>query len=104
MDHISVDVKRLQTLEDLAVHLSTAIYSLMTLHNFEVRAIEIGIMKEDMNERANTIAWDLKRLMKIYKNQLEEVLDLLPDDFNAYEAIKKLQKQKVKTPKKKKDE
>jgi hypothetical protein len=104
MDHTPVDVKRLKTLEDLAVHLSTALYSLMTLHNFEIRAIEIGIMKEDMNERANTIAWDLKRLMKIYKTQLEEVLDLLPDDFNPNEAIKKLQKQNVRNAKKKKDD
>lgn len=101
MDHTPVDVKSLKTLEDLAVHLSTGLYSLMTMHNFQVRAIEIGIMKEDMNERGNVISWDLRRLIKHYKEQLEEVLELLPDDFNPNEAIKNLQKAKVKKTRKK---
>ena len=102
MDHTPVDVKRLNTLEDLAVHLSTAIYSLMTLHNFQVKSVEIGLMKEDMNERANTIVWDLHRAMKQYRDQLEATLELLPDDFNPNEAIKNLQKEKVKKPRAKK--
>lgn len=102
MDHTPVDVKSLKSLEDLAVHLSTGIYSLMTMHNYQVRAIEIGIMKEDMNERGNTIAWDLRRLIKHYKEQLEETLQLLPDDFNPNAAIKNLMKPKVKKTRAKK--
>lgn len=92
MDHTPVDVKSLKTLEDLAVFLSTGFLSLNTLHNTQVRAIELGIMKEDMNERANTIAWDLRRLMKLYEVQLCEVLELLPEGFCAQETILKLQK------------
>ena len=101
MDHTYVDAKSLKSLDDLAVFLTTALISLQTLHNAQVRAIEIGIMKEDMNERANTIAWDLRRLIKNYKDQLEAVLELLPDDFNAMEAVKKLQAVKMKKSKKK---
>ena len=92
MDHTPVDVKSMKTLEDLAIFLSTGLLSLNTLHNTQVRSIELGIMKEDMNERANTIAWDLRRLMKLYETQLHEVLELLPSDFNADETVKKLQK------------
>lgn len=102
MDHTPVDVKSLKSLEELAVHLSTALYSLMTLHNYQVRAIEIGIMKEDMNERSNTIAWDLRRLMKHYKEQLDETMQLLPVDFNPNETIKNLMKPKVKKTRAKK--
>lgn len=92
MDHTPVDVKSLKTLEDLAIFLSTGFLSLNTLHNTQVRAIELGIMKEDMNERANTIAWDLRRLMKLYETQLHDVLELLPEGFSAEETVKKLQK------------
>ncbi len=104
MDHTPVDVKSLKSLEDLAVHLSTGIYSLMTMNNFQVRSVEIGIMKEDMNERSNTMMWDLRRLIKQYKDQLEAVLELLPDDFNPHDTIKKLQAAKVRKPRKKKEE
>lgn len=103
MDHTPVDVKSLKSLEDLAIHLTAGMYSLMTMNNFQVRAIELGIMKEDMNERSNTIIWDLRRLLKHYQTQLESVLELLPDDFNPNEVIKNLQKEKVKKTRKKRD-
>lgn len=90
MGHTLVDVKSLKSLEDLAIQLTSAIYSLMTLHNYQVRAIEIGIMQEDMNERANTIAWDLKRLMKHYQIQLDATLELLPPEFDPKKHIKKM--------------
>lgn len=92
MDHTPVDVKSLKSLEDLKECLVTSVVSLLTLHNYQVRAIEIGIMKEDMNERANTIAWDIRRLIKLYKDQLHEVLDLLPDSLEVDETIEKFQK------------
>lgn len=90
MHHTYVDVKNLKSLEDLAIHLTSAIYSLMTLNNFQIRSIETGIMKEDMNERANTIVWDLRRLMKHYQNQLDTTLELLPPEFDAKKHIKKM--------------
>ncbi len=96
----SVDVKKIKTLEDLAVSLTSALLSLMTLQNEQVRALELGIMKEDMNERANTMIWDIRRLINHYKIQLEAVLELLPDDFNAVEVIKKMQRKKRNAPQK----
>lgn len=96
MDHTYVDEKSLKSLEDLSVFLTSGMMSLMTLQNLQVRAIEIGIMKEDMNERSNTIIWDLRRLIKNYQIQLEEVLELLPPDFNAEATIDKLKSAELK--------
>lgn len=95
MDHTYVDSKNLKTLEDYAIFLASALLSLVTLQNLEIRAIEIGIMKEDMAERSNTMIWDSRRLMKLYKDQLEATLELLPEDFNHLEVMKKLQAQQL---------
>jgi hypothetical protein len=110
MDHTFVDEKSLKNLEDYAVFLSSALLSLITLQNLQVRAIEIGIMKEDQAERANTIIWDLRRLMKLYSIQTESILELLPDDFNAIAIIEKLKAKELtkarsmtRKPKEKKD-
>lgn len=90
MDHTYVDEKSLKSLEDCAIFLTSGMLTLKTLQNHQVRAIEIGIMKEDMNERANTIIWDLRRLLKLYQDQLEATLELLPDDFNGQAILEKL--------------
>jgi hypothetical protein len=90
MDHTFVDEKSLKSLEDYAVFLTSGMITLMTLQNIQVHAIKIGIMKEDMNERANTIIWDVRRQIKLYEEQLKEVLDLLPEDFTADAIIEKL--------------
>lgn len=90
MDHTFVDAKSLKTLEDLIFHLGESKASLTTLYNYQKRAIEIGIMKEDMNERANTILWDIERLIKLYENQMVSVFELLPSTFNPEEVMKKL--------------
>lgn len=104
MDHTIVDVKSLKNLEDLKDCLLKSIGSLVTLHEFQVRAVEIGIMKEDMNERANTIAWDLRRLIKLYREQLYNVLELLPDSVEIDESMQEFQKQMKKEAKKLKEQ
>lgn len=95
MDLTYVDEKKLKTLEDYAVFLGTAMLSLTTLQNYDIKAIEIGILPEDMNVRANTLVWDLRRLITMYKVQLEHALDLVPDDFNASAIIEKLKKTEI---------
>jgi hypothetical protein len=92
VDLTYVDEKKLKTLEDYAVFIGTAMLTLTTLQNYEIRAIEIGILPEDMNTRSNTLIWDIRRLITMYKVQLEHVLDLVPDDFNASAIIEKLKK------------
>lgn len=90
MNHTFVDEKSLNSLEDLAVHLASGLMSLLTLQNMLVRALEIGIMKEDQAERTNTMIWDLRRLMKLYQEQTTSVLELLPENFNFDAIIAKL--------------
>lgn len=95
MDHTFVDEKNLKSLEDLAIYLTTAMLSLKTLQNIQVQALEIGIMQEDQAERANTIIWDIRRLIKLYQDQTESVLELLPDDFNHVAIIEKLKEREL---------
>lgn len=95
MDHTYVDEKNLKSLEDLAVVLVTGILTLQTLHNLQVKAIDLGIMPDEMATRTNTILWDLRRLMKLYQEQTENVLELVPDDFNAEAIINGLKKREL---------
>ncbi len=95
MDLTYVDAKNLKNLEGYAVALTTGMLSLKTLENFHIRAIEIGILPEDLSCRCNTIVWDLRRMIKLYKDQLESVLELLPDDFNATSIIDMLKKSEL---------
>lgn len=95
MDHTLVDEKSLKTLEDYAVYLLTGMLSLKTLHNQQVRALELGIMPEDMAERSNTLLWDLRRLIKGYKEQAEAVLELLPGDFTIEKVMETLKAREI---------
>ena len=95
MQHTFVDVKSLRNLEDYAVLLESSKITLLTLYNIHVRAIEIGILKEDMIERVNTILWDTKRQLKMYIDQLEAVKELLPSKFNPKKQLKRLVKNAI---------
>ncbi len=90
MDHTFVDEKSLKSLDDYAVMLTANLITLLTLQNIQVRALEIGILSPALNERANTLIWDIRRLLNLYQTQLNEVLELLPDDFDGKEIISKL--------------
>jgi len=92
VDLTYVDAKSLKSLEDYAVALVTGMLSLKTLEAFHIKAVDLGILSEDMSCRANTIIWDLRRDIKLYKDQLESVLELVPDDFNANTIIESLKK------------
>lgn len=77
----------MKSLEDYAFALILGSLSLKTLESYHIRAIEIGILPEDLACRANTIIWDIKRLWKLYQDQAEGVLELVPDDFNTESII-----------------
>lgn len=96
MENTFIDEKNLKTLEDYAVFLTSEMLTLMTLQNIQIRALEIGIMQEDQAERANTIIWDLRRLIKLYKDQVESVLELIPDNFDHLAIIEKLKQGELK--------
>lgn len=95
MEVTFVDAKKLKTLEDYSVALISGMLSLRTLEEYHKRAVDIGILTEDLSCRANTIIWDIRRMLKLYKDQVESVLELLPDEFNATMIIENLKKQHI---------
>lgn len=90
MDHTLVDANKVKSLEEYAILLASGLISLVTLQNIQVKAIKEGIMPEDMNERANTIIWDIRRQINMYQQQLNTTLELLPEDFNSVPIIERL--------------
>ena len=95
MDHTYVDEKSLKTLEDYVVFLVSGMLTIKTLQNVQVRAIELGILKEDLGDMANAIAWDLRKLIKLYKDHTEAVLELIPGEFTAESIIEILKKREL---------
>ena len=69
--------------------------TIKTLQNVQVRAIELGILKEDLGDMANAIAWDLRKLIKLYKDHTEAVLELIPGEFTAESIIEILKKREL---------
>jgi hypothetical protein len=47
-------------------------------------------MSDELNERAKTMIWDIKRMLKSHETQLKGVLELLPDDFDPEKVIEEL--------------
>ena len=90
MTNVYVNASKLKSLEDYAVALTSVIITLKTLESFQVRAMELGILPEDMECRTNTILWDLRRMIKLYQDQLEACLELLPEDFTPESIVKSL--------------
>ncbi len=77
-----VDASKMKDLEGYVTALVTGLLSLKTLESFHVRAVDIGILKEDLDCRANTLIWDLRRLMKLYTDQAAAVMELLPEGYD----------------------
>ena len=90
MDTTYTDKNSLKTLEDYAVFLVSGMLTLKTLSNQQVRAVELGIMPDELVEIANVITHDLRRLLKMYQNQAEGTLQLLPEDLNFDSIIDRL--------------
>jgi len=95
VDHTYLDEKSLKNLEDYTVLLGSAILTLQTLHNLQVKSLEIGIMPEDMSERATSIIWSLRALMKHYDTQLNSALELIGDDFDHESVISRLKEKEL---------
>ncbi len=95
MDHTFVDEKSLKSLEDYAVLLTAGIMTLQTLHNLQVKCLSLGIMPEDMSERATSIIWSLRAMMKHYETQLNSALELIGDDFDHKATILQLKEKEL---------
>lgn len=85
-----------KTLDEACVLIATAMLSISTLHNIQVQLVESGLLPEDIIERCNVIAYDLKRLLALHQKQIDSMLDLLPQHFDPKDALNKLIKQRKK--------
>lgn len=83
-----LDSEKMETLEDYAVFLGCGIISTNSIEKFHATAIEKGILTDDMIMRAKVLIWDCHRQRKQIYEQLQEVLALLPDNFNLKDAFK----------------
>ncbi len=85
-----VEAKKMKSLEDYLIALVTGMISIKTLESFHAQAINLGILKEDQECRGNTILWDCKRLQRLYLDQADSVLQLLPDEISLPDIVNKL--------------
>lgn len=106
-----VNPNGVDTLEHYAISLVTSLLSLKTIEASQIAAMQKGILDESELHNAETMIWELRRLMKIYQNQSEYVLARLPDDFNLETIMDSLRgqtlakaKQMTRKRKPKKDE
>lgn len=70
-----VCAEKLENLEDYATSLLTGIASLKTLGAYHVKAVDSGLLDQDEEEMANSILWELKRVLHMYKTQMQNVLE-----------------------------
>lgn len=109
MNHIQfVSAESLETLEQYGASLVSAMVTLRTLESFHIAAFNKGILKEDEAESGKTICWEIRRLIQMYKTQMENILDRT--EINEERVITSLKammpqiKMPKKTSKKKKSE
>lgn len=70
-----VNSENLENLEQYAAALLSSMISLRTLESFHIVAFRKGLLDEDESETGKTICWEIKRLMALYKAQIENVLN-----------------------------
>jgi len=100
MEYNLVNAKDMQSHEDYLTACLMSMINLEALEKFHIRAVELGLLKEDQECRANTIVWDLRRLKKILHDQSETILELLPEEFSVEESIQRFAQSHVENLKK----
>lgn len=95
MDVQFVDASMLDSLDQYAVSLVTAVMTLKTLESYQKEAIKKGLLEEDEFETASTIVWELHRLASLYQTQADNVFERLPEDFNVGNIVESLQRQSI---------
>lgn len=71
----TVTATEIESLKDYAVSIMTAMASLRTLELYHVTAYQKGLLDTDEIETSHTIIWEIKRLLNLYKTQMQHVLD-----------------------------
>lgn len=97
-----VTPENINSIESYAGSIAIALISLNTLSNFGKSAARAGFLQTDEEERAKTVEWEIRRLMKLYQGLLEEILertDLSIEQINA--SLHSLNQPKITKSKKK---
>lgn len=95
-----IEPSKMDNLDDYICILAVGIMTLNTMKEFHVKAVNLGILKEDHEIRANAMHWDLTRLVKSYADQAEALLEFLPDGFSVNDVMAKFAEQEIKATKK----
>lgn len=75
--------------------LVSAVISLQTLERVEIRAYKEGLLDDPECESSKTIIWEIKRLIGLYKAQLDLIVARMPE----YDQEEVLEWMKTKTQK-----
>ena len=66
---------RIENIETYGASLLAAMASLRTLESFHLMAYKKGILDEDEKECAESISWEIRRILVLYKKQVEHLLE-----------------------------
>lgn len=77
---IFVNASELKTIEQYGASLLSSIISLKTLEQFHVHAFAKGLLDDDELECGKTIIWEIRRLIGLYKNQIDNIVQRAPLD------------------------
>ncbi len=100
-----VSADKVKTLEHYASALVSSMVTLRTLESFHIAAFNQGLLEDDEAETGKTICWEIRRLMSLYKTQMENVLDRTELDEQAIiDSLKALMPDVKKSRKKKVEE
>jgi hypothetical protein len=85
-----VSVNELETLEQYAGALLSGLVTLRTLEAYHLEAYKKGLLDEDEAELSATLSWEIKRLIGLYKKQIENIVERTK--FNPDEALNEFRK------------
>jgi hypothetical protein len=97
-----VNADELETLEQYGAALLSSMISLRTLEQFHIAAFTKGLLEEDEEECSKTICWEIRRLLALYKQQVENIMGRTQlDETNVINSLRALMPA-VKVPRKRK--
>lgn len=101
-----VVAEQLETLEQYGAALLSSMISIRTLESFHIAAFTKGLLEEDEEETGKTICWELRRVMSLYKQQMEAIMERCEiDEKKVLDSLKMLMPDtKLKKRKKKNDD
>jgi hypothetical protein len=93
---------KLENLEQYGVSFVVGMITIQTLESFHIVALRKGILSDEEAEIVQTICWELRRLMALYKTCMEKILDRTDIDEEDILSHLKTMVPEIKTNRKKK--